>query len=221
MQTVALLNDPLKPAAGGGTLNARGSDARELVRFNSDLGAYELVVDQHLVVTSTGDGIDATDGVITLREAVLAANARDGVDTITFAAGLEGRITLTEGELAITDSVTILSDGRITISGDANGDDILDGDGFTDVDQSKDAPGDRMSDNSRIFVLTGDDNVSALDGLTLTGGHAVGEFYSDDGGIVYADVKAITISNSTISGNQAEGDGGGVYIGFTDAATLT
>ncbi|MDG1970997.1 MAG: hypothetical protein P8I56_08490 [Paracoccaceae bacterium] len=117
------------------------------------------------------------------------------MDTITFAAGLEGRITLTEGELATTDSVTILSDGRITISGDANGDDILDGDGFTDVDQSKDAPGDRMSDNSRIFVLTGDDNVSALDGLTLTGGHAVGEFYSDDGG--------------------------GVYIGFTDAATLT
>ena len=45
-------------------------------------------------------------GVGSLRQAILEANARPGVDEITFAQ-LEGTITLTSGQLAITDDLSI------------------------------------------------------------------------------------------------------------------
>ena len=60
---------------------------------------------------------------LSLREALTLANAAPTVDTIQFDAGLfddaaTDRIILTNGELAITDTVTI--------DGDTNGDDIAD-----------------------------------------------------------------------------------------------
>jgi CSLREA domain-containing protein len=39
------------------------------------------------VVTSTADAIDPNDGVTTLREAINAANAKPGADTIRFSLG--------------------------------------------------------------------------------------------------------------------------------------
>src|SRR5438093_640185 len=46
-----------------------------------------------------------------LRQAVLNANATAGADTITFQPGLTGPVTLTSGELLVTDSVTITGPG--------------------------------------------------------------------------------------------------------------
>src|SRR5262249_53534847 len=46
-----------------------------------------------------------------LRQAVLDANAHPGADLIQFAPGLHGTLTLTSGELAITDSVDISGPG--------------------------------------------------------------------------------------------------------------
>ena len=53
-------------------------------------------------VTSLADG-----GAGSLRDAIGQANAHAGADTITFAAGLTGTITLGGTELAITDAVTV------------------------------------------------------------------------------------------------------------------
>ena len=54
-----------------------------------------------LVVDTLSDVVDASDGVLSLREAVTEANAREGLDTITFADGIRGgTIELNMGDSA-------------------------------------------------------------------------------------------------------------------------
>lgn len=140
-------------------------------RFRPDLEALEdrLAPAVALLVTSPGDAV-APDGVVTLREALLAANNNStvneavhdgsgGIDTIRFdtagAFATPQTIVLGGAELAVTDSVTITGPGaaRLSISG---------------------------AGVSRIFHV--DDGVLdstiavGISGLTLTGGTA------DDGG---------------------------------------
>ena len=59
-----------------------------------------------------------------LREAIKLANDNPGEDTIVFADDLSGVIQLTNGEITISDEVTIIGGGDITITGDADGDDL-------------------------------------------------------------------------------------------------
>ena len=68
----------------------------------------------------TVDSVADDDGAgLTLREAIVAANSNDEADTINFATGLTGPITLTQGELTIDSDLSITgpADQRITISG--------------------------------------------------------------------------------------------------------
>ena len=58
----------------------------------------------------------------------------------------------------------------MTITGDANGDDVTLAGGITDVDASWRR--DRLDDNSRIFDATA---ALTLDGLTLTGGRTTAD----------------------------------------------
>ncbi len=66
-----------------------------------------------LVVTTLADVVDATDGVLSLREAVDVANDTPGLDRITFAAALRGGTIDLDGSL-----------GRLTVTDDL----IIDGD---------------------------------------------------------------------------------------------
>src|SRR5438094_630357 len=61
----------------------------------------------------------ADSGSGSLRDAIVAANAHPGADTIDFAPGLQGTIALTSGELLITESVAIHGPGasRLAVSG--------------------------------------------------------------------------------------------------------
>jgi hypothetical protein len=59
-----------------------------------------------LTVTNTNDS-----GPGSLRQAILDANAAPGADTITFQAGVSGTITLTRGQLLITDDLTLAGPG--------------------------------------------------------------------------------------------------------------
>lgn len=175
VQTVALNADPANPALGAGGLNARIGDARQITSIgDSDLGAYQLVDDTNLIVTTLEDGIDTTDGVITLREAILAANGRDGADVITFVDDLDdyNALFLTDGEIIITDEVTIQGGGRITISGDAVRNDRDTVYNITDIQQTLADDPIGLDDNTRVFSATAD---VTLDSLTITGGRTSGD----------------------------------------------
>jgi len=55
-------------------------------------------------------------GAGSLRAAITSANGAAGADTVNFQAGLTGTITLTTGEIAITDDVTITGPGAASMT---------------------------------------------------------------------------------------------------------
>ena len=192
-----------------------------------------LIVDSNL--DNYNPSAPTTDGLITLREAVLAANndspigdapAGAGADTITFAAGAGeafqtgNTIRLMFGEIEITDDLTIdgpdATSQRVLVTGDTGGDDAT-VEGITDVAASESAG--TLADNSRIFNVTGDSVMLTLDSLTLTGGRTTGDNLATEtthngGGIRFASSGLLTLNDSTVSGNSTAGDnaeGGGMY----------
>ena len=157
-------------------------------------------------VTNTNDS-----GAGSLRDAIAQANALSGTDTINFdTSGVFGTpqtITLTSGELLITQSVSI------------NG---------TDADQLT-VDGNNFD---RVFHVTA--GVVTISGMTITRGNSingggaienaastltlsgcavsgnVATNYSPGGGIENSGGSTLTIINSTVSGNTAILMGGGI-----------
>jgi hypothetical protein len=167
-----------------------------------------------ITVTTNLDVVDLEDGVVSLREAIAEANSVAGPDTIEFDFGHDGpeTIVLTQGELAITDSLTIHGTGASLLTIDASGNDPTPDSNFEDGDADNDG------DGSRIFHVN-DGNASVqqevtIAGLTLTGGDVVG-----DGGAVL-NRENLSINGCVIVNNVAEyaltpnwvtlGHGGGV-----------
>ncbi len=108
------------------------------------------------VVTTKLDVVDPGDGVISLREAIQAAEAGE---TITFDASLKGQtITLNGTELAITKGITI--------------------DASTLWDAENDVPGLTLNagGKSRVFNASGgtEENPVELIGLSIVGGYSSG-----------------------------------------------
>jgi hypothetical protein len=153
-----------------------------------------------------------------LRDAITQANDQTlnaGPDIIDFNEGLAGTITLTTGELAISDALTIqgLGESAITISGN-NASRI-----FNIENSSSSTPIDvninnltlqNGKDKSGGAIRCATENLT-LDQVTITGSTAG----SDGGGIYfYGNYNAaLTITNSTISGNTAtSGNGGGLQV---------
>ncbi len=139
----------------------------------------------------------ADNGSGSLRAAIAAANAAPGVDTIQFQAGLTGTITLTSGELLVSDSLTLAGPDASLITIDANG-------------------------ASRAFHL-GNANPESksytLSGLTVTGGNTGTSSGNDSGGGLYFELAAsssarppIALANMVFAGNQAARNGGGVSV---------
>ncbi|MCB1510711.1 MAG: cadherin repeat domain-containing protein [Hyphomicrobiaceae bacterium] len=163
------------------------------------------------VVTTLADVVDANDGLLSLREAIAAANADAGSDGITFAAGLSGgTIRLALGTLLISDELTIdgdiNNDGApdITITGDVNGDDTL-VTGSTSISNIvASATAGTISDNVRALSSTSD---LTINGLVITGGNAGG----GQGGGIFSDAN-LDLSHSVVAGNTAF-HYGGVRVG--------
>lgn len=188
-----------------------------------------------LTVNTLADGLAPGDGFVTLREAVLAANT-DGVtdlgevglgpDSIIFDPALSGGTIFLFPFLG---TIPISSDLEIDASGLADSLSINAGFGFDLL------PG--TADGFRVFTI--DDLVPGatvpveLVGLTLTGGDTplgfagaaiynaetltiddcliTGNISAGDGGAIFNADGALTILNSTITGNMAgAGFGGGI-----------
>ena len=150
-----------------------------------------------VVDASPGDGVCATaGGACTLRAAIMEANALAGADIITLPAGT---YTLTisgagdsGGDLDITADLTITGAGQATT--------VVDGDGAF-----------------RVFrVLSG--NTVDIAGVTIQNGIPLPD---GRGGGIINEAGAVTLTDSTVSGNRATGGRscGGIYN--NGAASLT
>jgi hypothetical protein len=139
-----------------------------------------------LIVTSTDDS-----GAGTLRDAL--ANAADS-DTID-ATGVSGAITLTNGRLSVSNSVTILGPGANILAVNGNYPNTTNG----------------------VFYISPGLTVT-IAGLTLTNGAAI------TGGGIYNNHSELTVSNCTLTGNSALPGGGGGILNDgagSGSATLT
>jgi hypothetical protein len=175
-----------------------------------------VIVDNSLDVvngdTSSIGALIANDGNdgISLREAVQAANNTAGANTISFEQDSTFNISLSSGELTITNAVTI--------DGSDAADVTIDGDSST-----------------RIFNVSDSNAATTLRSLTITNGTqgvysaadltvestTISNNTSDDSG-AGVDMsslvqRSLTITDSTISGNSTAKAGGGVLVfGYVD-----
>ena len=140
-----------------------------------------------------------TDGKISLREAIIAANNTAGADTITLAAGTY-TLTLTGAseDNSATGDLDIRSDITITGAGAANT--IING---NQID--------------RVFHVD-----AAGGGLTMSGVAVTGGKFAGGGGGIYVWNGALNLSDSTIYGNDATGSvGGGIWLDDYSSGSIT
>ena len=195
--------------------------------------SFNLVVKEapSLTVTTINDTVDSSDGVTSLREALIYAQSSGGPQTITFANTLAGQtVTLSSAwsnNSSYESTSALYVTGNITIQGLNFGVTLA-------VDSSV---------QRRHFFVDGAGSLT-LSNLTLSGGKALTSGYAyggsiwsfgnltihnctftgntsnQEGGAIqcWGDSPSVSIDNSTISGNTSNGIGGAMDIG---AATMT
>ncbi len=139
----------------------------------------EVLEDRRVLSSFTvSNALDSGPG--SLRQAVLDANGSAGADTISFARSVK-KITLTGGELDISDDLTIDGPGarKLTISG---------------------------NHASRVFGVLAGAQVT-IDGLTVTDGLADGAapYYPSSGGGIL-NLGSLTLDHVVVDGNKSVGD---------------
>jgi predicted outer membrane repeat protein len=148
-------------------------------RFRPQIETLEgRVVPSTLTVTNNFDS-----GAGSLRAEIAAAQSKD---TIVFALGQAPQvITLTSGELDITQDLTIQGPGAglLAISG---------------------------GNTSRVFQVDGATTKVTLSGLTITQGSYGATTISGLGGGILNNGSTLTVSGCTLSGNVASDSGGGI-----------
>ncbi|MBW3598844.1 MAG: LEPR-XLL domain-containing protein, partial [Planctomycetes bacterium] len=194
--------------AGGIRDNADGLNNAGQVAFSFQLdnGDEGVAIVDPLAASGTtvvdvdtfDDVVDSSDGVTSLREAVIRANSNPGDFEIRLQAGAYWLTISGEGEdLAATGDLDIRDNGRVTIVGAGAGQTVIDAGG-------DDAAIPSLAD--RVFHVLGGASLD-VEGLKITGG--VTGLRRDGGGIAI-DGGALALSASEVSGNSAGGDGGGI-----------
>ena len=192
--------DPINGANIPFTTDQRGVLVPRITNTTVDMGAYELLtVASPIIVSAVLDEVDTNLGTgnLSLREAIILANASPGADTITFASSLDGNeLDLTLGHMTITDPVTITGRGLSNTIIDAQ-------------------------QMSRVFDITTTAGNVQLNGMTLKQGRTTSNNVSPFGGPVNnggairsLTTGTLTISDSLLTGNSTVGDiafGGAVF----------
>ncbi|TWT29357.1 hypothetical protein KOR42_55300 [Thalassoglobus neptunius] len=153
-----------------------------------------------LTVNSAADNVIANDGLVTLREAIIAANTDgitdlgetgSGADEIVFRGDGTGGTTDFNDKTA--DTIT-LGGTELEIASDliinGRGADLLTIDG---------------NNSSRVFFANSAGDVT-ISGVTITGGNA-----TNSGGGILNQAGTLTVRDSVVTGNVAGNDGGGLY----------
>ncbi len=187
--------------SGGGvglvfTYNAR-NEQLVVGRPSENIVSLFTVRGPTLTVTTIDDHTDGNCNAAdcTLREAIQAANASSDDSTIIFAPVLTGIIQLTGALPDLTSNITLQGPGanRLTVRRNGGGD-------------------------YRIFTITNTLSPALeinFSGISIANGNApTGGPLGGDGGGIYNDGSAVTLSQATLSGNNAGGvHGGGIYNG--------
>jgi predicted outer membrane repeat protein len=152
-------------------------------------------------------------GAGSLRAAIVSANGAAGADIVNFQAGLTGTITLTTGEIAITDDVTITGPGAgsmtITKSGAAGRMlDINVGTPTVTISGLTFQGGDPAGSGGAIAIRGGTLTVQSS---VFTNNSTTGTFAG--GGALYSYHGTVNIQNSVFSGNTGAG-GGALYSNY-------
>ena len=149
----------------------------------------------------TDDGSCDVTASCTLREAINAANAQGGANTIVFSVG--GTITLGSTLPAISDDLTIDGSAHaVTVSGN-NSVRVLQVNASKTLNLNALTIAKGSSPNGGGIANSGTLNVT---NCTFSGNNAAGS----NGGALYGGSGALTVTNSTFSGNGAA-QGGGIY----------
>jgi predicted outer membrane repeat protein len=135
-----------------------------------------------------------------LQQAILDANANPGPDTIQFDKAAWGTITLTSGELLITDDLTITGPGSSIVTVTSNHQSRV---FHINLNLTVDISGLTISDGSADFGA-GIENAGTL---SLTNVVLSGNTATNSGGGIY-NGGFLTINNSTLSSNSATSGGG-------------
>jgi Ca2+-binding RTX toxin-like protein len=193
------------------TLNAEGSGitaiatgdpmTSDAIESWSTITTITVNTTNDTVDVNPGDGIVAdAGGNVSLRAAIMEANALVGDDRIVVPAGVyaltlpgAGGNVSSAGDLDITETT-----GALTIVGAGAGLTIIDARSL-----------------ERVFHILGGATLN-LEGVTVTGGLVTG---SEDGGGVRNDGGTVSIVDSVITGNVSQDDAGG--INNTGNLTLT
>ena len=136
----------------------------------------EQLEDRRLLATFTVINL-ADRGTGSLRQAIVDSNVNLGSDIIQFSSGVNGTITLTSGELAITDAVDVQGPGASVLAISGN-------------------------NSSRVFYVTANATIS---GLTISGGNSDngGGIYNDG----TLTLEGSTLSNNSTTGSRSYGGG--------------
>ena len=222
----------LSPAVDNGSNpDDLATDQRGLPRVSGaaiDIGALErqgTVEDENnspqtiaVSILEDEDDGDISAGDLSLREAIATANSGD---TITFNSSLSGEtINLSLGELAIDKSLTIEGFGadQLTINADEDSRvfNIDDGNFDNDLDVSIDGitiTGSGLSPfGSNSNPLGG--GIFTTENLELTNSSVSGNTAGFEGGGIYSSGDRLRIDNSIISGNLARDVRGGLASSF-------
>ncbi|MGD1704380.1 DUF4347 domain-containing protein [Dapis sp. BLCC M229] len=178
---------------------------KSALAFTPEVRASYVGVLANIVVDTTNDVVDDSDGVTSLREAIIEANSTPENDTIQLTAGSTYNLTIAgsdEDAAATGDLDIVAGGGEIIVISEGEEKAVINAGGETGI-------------NDRVFHVLEDASLE-LENVEVTDGFVTGT----NGGGIY-NSGTVSISNSTISGNQARNDyaiyyytrivGGGIY----------
>ncbi len=164
---------------------------KSALAFTPEVRASYAGVLANIVVDTTDDVVDDSDGVTSLREAIIEANSTPEDDTIQLTAGETYNLTISgsdEDAAATGDLDIVAGGGEITVISQGEEKAVIDAGGETGI-------------NDRVFHVL-EEAVLQLENVEVTGGIVSG----DGGGI--NNLGIASINNSTITGNLANNGGG-------------
>ena len=229
-KTIALLNGSPAINAGSSTqsFDQRGPGFPRIAMGQADVGAFELSFPTQGLVVSTATDLNDGDfsaGQLSLREAIALANDNPGADTVTFdpvVFGTPQTISLVQGELLVSSDVTILGPGAgsltLVAAPNARVMRISDAERFG-RQQCRDRRPDAHR-RKRDWRRWRDRSRRKLDTPRQRDPGQPGDQWWRHLRTSTGNVQ-LTIEDSTISGNTATRDGGGMSLHFPGVNTGT